>query len=67
MLVFVLSNRLRAQEFESLAHIGADRGTMRLLVAFEAIFVFVTSIGLAAVLCLALAAVVPLLLPLLTA
>ncbi|MCB1232208.1 MAG: ABC transporter permease, partial [Verrucomicrobiae bacterium] len=39
LLVFLLSNRLRAREFSSLRQIGADPVTIRLLVAFEGGFV----------------------------
>lgn len=65
-LVFVLSNRLRAREFESLANLGADRGSVRLLVAFEAGFVLVASVAGTAMLAGGLTLVVPRLLPLLT-
>ena len=64
VLVFVLSNRLRAREFTSLAHIGADLGSVRALVAFEALFVGATSLLLTAVLILPLELVVPSLLEL---
>lgn len=62
-LVFLLSNRLRAREFESLANIGADPATVRLLVLFEAAFVCLTSILIAGLLLLILMAITPLLLP----
>lgn len=58
-LVFLLSNRLRAREFESLANIGADRGSVRLLLAFEALFVVVTSVLVAGALLLALELILP--------
>jgi putative ABC transport system permease protein len=66
MLVFMLSNRLRAREFESLASIGADRGSVRLLVLFEGTVVVLTSVLLTAALVLVLQQVLPRLLPLLT-
>ena len=66
VLVFILSNRLRAREFESLANIGADPGSVRLLVAFEAIFVFTVSAAVAGGLLMLLDLTVPRLLPLLT-
>ncbi len=49
-LVFGLSNRLRAREFESLSNIGADPLTVRLLVAFEAVFVLLASLALIGIL-----------------
>lgn len=49
-LVFMLSNRLRAREFESLANLGAAQGSVRLLVAFEAGFVILTSIAISSIL-----------------
>ncbi len=66
-LVFLLSNRLRSREFESLAYIGADPGSVRALVAFEALFVGVVSLVLAGTLVLLLRLAVPYMLPLLTA
>lgn len=65
-LVFLLSNRLRAREFESLANIGADPASVRLLVAFEALFVILVSLALAGLLILVLHTAVPKLLPLFT-
>jgi putative ABC transport system permease protein len=64
-LVFLLSNQLRRREFESLASIGADPGSMRLLVTFEALFVVTASVVLAGGLLLILDLVLPRLLPLL--
>ncbi len=43
-LVFLLSNRLRRDEFRHLRHLGADPGTLRALVAFEAAFVVAASL-----------------------
>lgn len=43
LLVFLLSNRLRSREFSSLRQIGADPVTIRLLVAFEGVFVILAS------------------------
>ncbi len=43
-LVFLLSYRLRRDEFLHLSHLGADPATLRALVAFEAVFVFITSL-----------------------
>ncbi len=58
ILVFLLSNRLRAREFSSLRQIGADPATIRLLVAFEGGFVvlFSTLLALGLILLLQLAA-----------
>jgi ABC-type antimicrobial peptide transport system permease subunit len=67
VLVLLLSNRLRAREFESLSLIGADRGSVRLLVAFETLFVVAASAVLAALMLVALDLALPRLLPLLTA
>ena len=54
LLVFLLSNRLRAREFESLRNIGADSGAIRMLILFEGITVvagsIVASVALIAVL-----------------
>lgn len=61
--VFLLSNRLRAREFESLANIGADPITARALVLFEAIFVVATSALLAFALLMILKIITPILLP----
>jgi putative ABC transport system permease protein len=47
-LVFALSNRLRTDEFLYLANLGAPSSTVRGLVAFEAVFVTVSSVLLAA-------------------
>ena len=44
LLVFLLSNRLRAREFESLRNIGADPGSIRLLVLFEGATVVAASV-----------------------
>lgn len=65
-LVFLLSNRLRAREFESLAQIGADPGSVRMLVAFEAVFVVIASVILATLLVAVLELAIPKLLPLFT-
>ena len=46
-LVFLLSNRLRRDEFRHLRHLGADPGTVRALVLFEGAFVVVTSLMMA--------------------
>jgi putative ABC transport system permease protein len=46
-LVFLLSNRLRRGEFRHLHHLGADPGTVRALIAFEAGFVLAASLLLA--------------------
>ncbi len=43
-LVFLLSNRLREDEFRHLRHLGADLVTLRALVAFEAGFVILASL-----------------------
>lgn len=47
LLVFSLSHRLREREFRSLRQIGADSGTLRLLVAFEGAFVLAASLAAA--------------------
>jgi putative ABC transport system permease protein len=47
-LVFALSNRLREEEFRFLANLGAPRGTVRALVAFEALAVAAGSLALVA-------------------
>lgn len=60
-LVFLLSNRLRREEFRHLRHLGADPGTLRALIAFEAGFVLVASVVLAGAGLLALQAVAPIL------
>tara|TARA_R110002096_G_scaffold147671_18_gene307734 strand:- start:4621 stop:5793 length:1173 start_codon:yes stop_codon:yes gene_type:complete len=66
-LVFVLSHRLRAREFESLANLGTDQTTLRLLVGFEAGFVLISSLILVAALVGILNLVIVILLPQLTA
>lgn len=66
-LVFLLSNRLRAREFESLANIGADPWTARALIFFEAGFVLLASLALAGGLLAILSAITPKLLPALMA
>ena len=66
LLVFLLSNRLRAREFSSLRQIGADPITIRLLIAFEGAFVIVASAMLAAVLITGLRLAAPMLVRLLT-
>lgn len=43
-LVFLLSYRLREEEFRHLRHLGADLATLRALVAFEAAFVILVSL-----------------------
>lgn len=43
-LVFLLSNRLRREEFRHLRHLGAAPSTLRALVGFEAVFVLVASL-----------------------
>jgi len=43
-LVFLLSYRLREEEFRHLRHLGADLVTLRALVAFEAGFVILSSL-----------------------
>lgn len=43
-LVFLLSYRLREEEFRHLRHLGADLATLRALVAFEAGFVILASL-----------------------
>ncbi len=43
-LVFLLSHRLREEEFRHLRHLGADLATLRALVAFEAVFVLFASL-----------------------
>lgn len=59
LLVFLLSNRLRRREFASLGQIGADLATVRLLVAFEGLFVLGSSAALAAVLVTVLRGIAP--------
>ena len=49
-LVFALSNRLRADEFQYLANLGAPTSTVRGLIAFEAVFVVGISFLLASAL-----------------
>ncbi|MEM1296197.1 MAG: hypothetical protein AAGH89_12590, partial [Verrucomicrobiota bacterium] len=66
-LVFILSHRLRAKEFESLANLGTDRTTLRLLIGFEAGFVLLSSLVLVAFLVGILSLVIVNLLPRLTA
>ncbi|MBL9151350.1 MAG: ABC transporter permease [Verrucomicrobiales bacterium] len=66
LLVFLLSNRLRAREFSSLRQIGADPGTIRLLVAFEGVFVLSASAVAAALLAVVLKGAAPVLVRLLT-
>lgn len=46
-LVFLLSHRLRRDEFRHLRHLGADPMTLRALVAFEAVFVLAASLACA--------------------
>lgn len=44
VLVFLLSNRLRKDEFRQLTMLGADISTMRALVVYEAVFVILVSL-----------------------
>ncbi|MCB1066083.1 MAG: ABC transporter permease, partial [Verrucomicrobiae bacterium] len=67
VLVFLLSNRLRAREFSSLRQIGADPATIRLLVTFEGAFVILASALLALGLLVALHLAAPVLVRALTA
>jgi putative ABC transport system permease protein len=60
-LVFLLSNRLRREEFRHLRHLGADPGTLRALIAFEAGFVLVASLMLAGLGLLVLHGIAPML------
>ncbi len=48
-LVFLLSHRLRHDEFRHLLHLGADLGTLRALVVFEAVFVVLASLAVAGI------------------
>lgn len=48
VLVFALSNRLRAREFHNLENLGADPSTVRFLVSFEAGFVILSSLAITA-------------------
>jgi len=48
VLVFALSNRLRAREFHNLENLGADPSTVRFLVSFEAAFVILSSLAITA-------------------
>lgn len=66
-LVFILSYRLRTKEFESLANLGTDRTTLRLLIGFEAGFVLISSLLLVGVLVGILNLLIVNLLPQLTA
>ncbi|MCB1090371.1 MAG: hypothetical protein KDL87_02490, partial [Verrucomicrobiae bacterium] len=66
LLVFLLSNRLRAREFSSLRQIGADPATIRLLVGFEGAFVVIASLLTASVVVIALKAAAPFLVRMLT-
>lgn len=58
-LVFLLSYRLRKDEFRHLKLLGADLGTIRALVAFEAAFVIVASLVLSALALWAVDAIAP--------
>ncbi|MEX2580900.1 MAG: ABC transporter permease [Verrucomicrobiales bacterium] len=58
-LVFLLSHRLRQDEFRHLRQLGADLATIRALVAFEAAFVVLASLALSAVGLLAIEALAP--------
>ena len=66
LLVFLLSNRLRAREFESLRNIGADPGSIRLLILFEGATVIAISAVAAVLLIGALKLAAPWLVRLLT-
>lgn len=59
LLVFLLSNRLRAREFSSLRQIGADPASIRLLIAFEGGFVILASALLSAALVIVLRGAAP--------
>ncbi len=48
VLVFALSNRLRAREFHNLENLGADPSTLRFLISFEAAFVILSSLAITA-------------------
>lgn len=61
VLTFLLSHRLRAGEFASLRHLGASPGMLRALIAFEAVFVFATSLLISAVLLCLILKVAPIL------
>ncbi len=58
-LVFSLSHRLRREEFQNLANMGADPALMRALVIFEALFVLLASLLIAAVVLWIASLVVP--------
>jgi hypothetical protein len=58
-MVFILSHRLRNEEFQHLRHLGVSSGTLRGLIAFEGAFVLLSSPVLAGLGLLALAAVTP--------
>lgn len=58
-LVFLLSYRLRRQEFQHLSHLGADPSVLRALVGFESIFVIVSSLIVAGLLVIAIGSVAP--------
>lgn len=58
-MVFVLSHRLRKDEFRHLRHLGASPGTLRGLIAFEAAFVVGSSIALAGIGLAIIAAIAP--------
>jgi len=66
LLVFLLSNRLRQREFSSLRQIGADPVTIRLLIAFEGVFVVALSAVLATALIFGLEMAAPYLVRILT-
>jgi len=59
-LVFSLSYRLRIREFNHLSNMGAAPMFMRWLIAFEAIFVLLTSLFLAGAILLIIQAITPL-------
>lgn len=60
-LVFLLSHRLRREEFLHLRHLGADPATLIALVAFEAAFVLIASLVSAGLALLLIDRIAPLL------
>ncbi|MDA7920248.1 ABC transporter permease [Verrucomicrobiales bacterium] len=59
VLVFLLSNRLRKDEFRQLKMLGADVSTMRALVVYEAVFVILVSLLLSGALLFLFSLVTP--------
>jgi putative ABC transport system permease protein len=59
ILVFLLSNRLRKDEFRQLTILGADVSMMRALVLYEAVFVILVSLILSAALLFLFSLVTP--------